>query len=173
MGQGPPRRASGDPSREVGTVLGATCGCSCLLEKRPPPQALGADLGSSPCRSPAQSCPGERLAAPREGARVTTPEQVQPRPQANLCATGPPAPAGRDAQVGGWTRGGPGLGFPGRTDKAARAGGAESGGPVSLVAADGGWGGGQGAKGNTTIDPHTWGDPLGLADILFLVLKFV
>ena len=34
MGQRPPRRAFGDPSREAGTVRGATCGCSGLLEKR-------------------------------------------------------------------------------------------------------------------------------------------
>ena len=39
MGQAPPRRVFENPSGEAETVLGATCGCSGLLEKRSPPRS--------------------------------------------------------------------------------------------------------------------------------------
>lgn len=62
----------------------------------------------------------------------------------------------------------PGLGFPGRTDKAAGRAGGEWGRPVSPVVADGGGEAGRARRmAQSRRLPHV-GDPLGLVNICFL-----
>lgn len=167
MGQGPPRRGSGDPSREVGTVLGATCGCSCLLEKRPPPQSLGADLSPHLATSPAQSCPGERLAAPkRREAGVAATGRCGHGPKLTSVPQGPqPLPAeARGGRLDSWRP----RAWGSLAAQARQQGGrAESGAalwPWWRQMGVGRWAGRE--EWRTAIDPHTWG-------ILWASLTFV